>query len=87
MLAGDMFLPAALMISSFLRSTIVQVAVVVDLADVAGVQPAVGVDRLGGLLGQVAVAAHHDSAADQHLAVVGELDLDARRRRARPCRS
>ena len=60
MFAGDMFLPAALMISSFLRSTIVHVAVLVDLADVAGVQPAVGVDRLGGLLGQVAVAGHHD---------------------------
>ena len=30
------------------------------------------------LLGLVAVAAHHDVAADQHLAVLGELDLDAR---------
>ena len=33
-----------------------EVAVLVELADVAGVQPAVGVDRLGGLLGLVAVA-------------------------------
>ena len=40
------------------------------------------VERLCGLLGHVAVAGHHDVAADQHLAVVGELDLDARRRRA-----
>ena len=47
MFAGDMFLPAALMISSFLRSTIADVAVGVDGGDVAGVQPALGVDRLG----------------------------------------
>ena len=59
-----------------------QVAVVVECADVAGGQPAVGVDRLGGALGLVAVAGHHDLAADQHLAVVGEPQLDARQRPA-----
>jgi hypothetical protein len=34
-----------------------EVPVGVDRADVAGVQPALGVDRLGGLLGLVQVAA------------------------------
>ena len=87
MFAGDMFLPAALMIISFLRSTIFRIAVVVELADVARVQPAVGIDRLGGLLGHVAVADHHELAADEHLAVLGELDLDARAPAARPSRS
>jgi len=47
MLLGDMFFPAALMISSFLRSTI-RSAVGLDARDVARMQPAVGVDRLGG---------------------------------------
>ena len=61
------------MIISFLRSTIRDVAVVVDLADVAGVQPAVGVERLGGLVGHVAVAGHHD---------VGRARAARRRRRA-----
>ena len=82
MFAGDMFFPPALMISSFLRSTMLQVAVVVELADVAGVEPAVGVDRLARLLGHVAVAGRDERAADQHLAVVGELDLRSRRGRA-----
>ncbi len=50
-LAGLMFLPPAVMISSFLRSTTLEVAVFVDLADVAGVQPAVVVEGLGRLLG------------------------------------
>ena len=76
--AGEMFLPPAVMISSFLRSTILQVALVVELADVAGVEPAVGVDRLGGLLGHVPVALHDLRAADQDLAVLGELQLHAR---------
>ena len=35
------------------------VACVVDVPDVAGVQPAVGVDGLGGGLGVVEVADHH----------------------------
>ena len=59
-----------------------QIAVLVELADVAGVQPAIGVDRLGGLLGRAAVAEHHDLAAHEHLAVIGDRDLDAGRGRA-----
>ena len=57
-----------------------QVAVVVELADVARVQPAVGVERLGGLVGIVEVAAEHVAAPADHLAVLGELDLAARDR-------
>ena len=37
-------------------------ALVVEVADVAGVEPAVGVDRLGGGLGLVPVAGHEDRA-------------------------
>ena len=47
------------------------VAVLVDRGDVAGVQPAVVVERLGRALGQVAVADHHDLRAREQLAVVG----------------
>ena len=56
------------------------VAVLVDRGHVAGVQPAVVVERLGGAVGQVAVADHDDLRADEQLAVLGQLDLDARRR-------
>ena len=45
-----------------------QVARLVEHADVAGVQPAVRVDRLGGRRGVVEVAEHHVVAADQQLA-------------------
>ena len=58
-----------------------QVAVLVELADVAGAQEAVLGHRLGGLLRLVAVAEHHHVAADEQLAVVGQLHLDAGRRR------
>ena len=44
-----------------------QVAVLVEDADVAGVQPAVG-DRLDGVGGPVEIAAHDVGAADDHLA-------------------
>ena len=52
---------------------ICQVARVVERADVAGVQPAVGVDRRGGGLRVVEVAEHDVGPAQQHLArsVVG----------------
>jgi hypothetical protein len=59
-----------------------QVAVLVELTYVAGVQPALVVDRLTSLVRVVAVAARHDAAPDQHLAVFSELDLHARRHRA-----
>ena len=82
MFAGDMFLPAALMISSFLRSTIVTK----PSSSIAATSPVCSqpsrVERLGGLLRLVAVAAHHDPAAHEQLAVVGEPDLDARDRPA-----
>ena len=46
-----------------------QAAVGVDLADVAGVEPAVAIDRLGGRLGLVVVPLHHVRSARQDLAV------------------
>ena len=53
-----------------------EVALVVQLADVAGAEPAVTADRLrgGGLV--VPVAAEHHVAPEQHLAVVGDPDRD-----------
>src|ERR671914_1470250 len=59
-----------------------QVAVLVEFAHVARVEPAVVVHRLAGLVGLVAVAGHDELAADQHLAVVRKPDLGARGRRA-----
>src|SRR5690606_40866240 len=50
-------------------------ALVVDLAEVAGVEPAV-LERLGGRLLVAPVLAEHDAAGQEHLAVLG----DARRR-------
>ncbi len=70
-----MFLPPDVMIRSFFRSVILRKPVGVELADVAGVHPAVGVDRLGRPLLVAVVAGHHQRAADQHLAVVGDPQL------------
>jgi hypothetical protein len=53
------------------------VAVLVGAADVAGVQPAIGVDRPRGGLGVVEVAAHDLRAAHAHLAVLAGAELDA----------
>ncbi len=50
-------------------------AVVVELADVAGVEPAFRVDRGSGGLGQVVVPLHDLRAPDQDLPVLGDLDL------------
>ena len=72
---------------SFLRSVMRTRPCVVELADVAGGEPAVAGQHLGGLLGQVVVAAHDAAAADHDLAVVGDPDLGARHRLARRCRS
>ncbi len=56
-----------------------EVAAGIDGPDVAGVQPAVGVDRLGGRLGGVIeVSDHHHLAAREDLAGVGQCDLHAR---------
>ena len=60
-----------------------QVAVGVERAEVAGVQPAVGVDRGRGRLGVVEVAAHHGLAAHDDLARLAGRGVGARRRR--PC--
>src|SRR5208282_4285839 len=64
-----------------------EVAARVHHPDVAGVEPALGVDRLRRLLRIVEVAAHHVVPADEHLARlaagqlpsfrIGDADLDA----------
>ena len=59
-----------------------QVPVGVDVADVAGVQPAVGVDRVGRGLRVVEVALHHLRTPDPDLAV----GVDAERLLASPGR-
>src|SRR5262249_50243343 len=60
-----------------------QVTVLVQLADVAGMEPAIGVERLGGLLGLLAVADEVQGGPEQALAVVGEPQLHAWERLAR----
>ena len=78
MLDGATFLPGGGDDQLLLAVDDREEAVVVEGADVAGVQPAVVVDqRAGGLLLQV-VAGGVDRAADQDLAVLAELDLHAR---------
>ena len=54
-------------------------AVLVEVADVAGVQPAVGVDGLGGGLGLVPVAGHEDRAGDADLAGLADAERRCRR--------
>jgi len=75
MFAGDMFLPAALMIV-LLAVDDCHVAVLVDRGDVAGVhQPSASTACAS--FPDPAVALHHDGARQQ-LAVVEQLQLDAR---------
>ena len=62
----------------------VEVAVGVHHREVAGVHPAVGVDRLGGALGVVPVAEHHRVAARAELARLAPADGGARTRGRRP---
>jgi hypothetical protein len=57
----------------------VQVAVGIGVADIAGVEPAVGLDGVGRRLGLVQVAEHHLGAAHQHLAGLARLDFLASR--------
>ncbi len=57
-------------------------AVIGELADVARVQPPVGVDRLGGRLRLAPVAEEHRVGADEDLAVVGDRHLDPGHRSA-----
>ena len=77
-----MFLPPAVMMMSFLRSVMRRKPSCVELADVAGVQPAVGVDGLGAGLGVLEVAQEHAGRAREDLAVVGDAQLDAGQRPA-----
>ncbi len=79
MLAGVRFLPPAVMMMSFLRPGDRQVAVLVERAEVAGVQPAV-LDRAEARGGAVVVAVEDVRALDQDLAVLGDPQLDARER-------
>ena len=81
MFFGAMFLPPAVMMISFLRPVIAEEAVLVELAEIAGVEPAVD-EGLGGGLGLLVVAEEHVGAPDQDLAVVGDLHLDAGEGRA-----
>ena len=66
----------------FLAVDDLEVAVAVQLADVAGVQPALGVDQLGRRLRLPEVPGGVDRAPDQDLAVVGQADLDPGQGRA-----
>ncbi len=52
--------------------------VLVELADVAGGEPAVGVEHLGSELGLAVVAAHHAAASEQDLSIrLRDLDFGA----------
>src|SRR5204863_6609540 len=53
----------------------------VDLTQVTGVKPALGVERLSGLLGPVIIALHDVGAAHADLAVYGDLHLNLRQDR------
>ena len=81
MLAGARFLPPAVMIRCFLRSVMRRIPLRVELADVAGLEPAVD-DRLGGRLGVLEVAGEHQRTAEQDLAVVGDPAFHRRHRPA-----
>ena len=52
-----------------------QEALGVKFADIAGVEPALGINRLGGCLRQVVVAVHHAGTFQKDLTVLGDLDL------------
>ncbi len=58
-----------------------EVAELVALHEVAGVEPSVGVERRRPI-GRIEVADHHVGPADEHLAVLGERHLDAGQREA-----
>src|SRR6185436_20699933 len=59
-----------------------QMAARIDEARVAGAEPALGVDDLARGLLVLEVALEDDGPAHQHLATLGDLDLDARARPA-----
>ena len=64
------------MISSFLRSVIRRKPSRIHLADVAGVEPPLGVDHLRRLLLHAPVALHDVGALGQDLAVLRDPHLD-----------
>jgi hypothetical protein len=57
-----------------------QVAIGVEKPGVAGHEITLGIDRFGGGVGALVVFLEQHRPLDQHLAVVGNLDLDAGRR-------
>src|SRR5437667_3479898 len=73
---GATYLPPEVLIRSFLRS-VMQEAVRVELADVAGVEPALAVPALGGGLRPAVVAEGDVGAARQDLAVGRDAQLAA----------
>ena len=66
---GAMFIPPAVTMRSFLRSVMKRKPVLVDPADVAGGEPAVGQEDLGGRLGLLEVALGDVGPAPEDLAV------------------
>ncbi len=78
---GASFLPPDVTIRSFLRSVIDRYPSV-ELADVAGVKPAVGVDHFRRRLGLLPVALHQVRPAREDFAVVRDAQLDAGQRDA-----
>ena len=80
MLVGEMFLPLEVMIEVLLAAGDAQVAVL-ELAEVAGAHE-VAHEGLGRRLVVAVVALEHVRAAEQDLAVLGDLDREAGQRRA-----
>jgi hypothetical protein len=69
-----MYLPPEVLRSSFLRPVMRYEALLVDRAEVARVEPALGVERVRVGVGAVQVAAGDVRALRQDLAVFGELE-------------
>ena len=49
-------------------------AIALEAREIAGVEPAVGIDRLRGEIGRAVIAAHHVAAADMKLADLAVAD-------------
>ena len=73
---GATILPPEVLSSSFFRSVMIEEAIGVEVADVAGAEPAIGVETLGIIVGLVPVAGKDRRPADQQFAVFGEFQLD-----------
>ena len=67
-------------------------AIALEAREIAGIEPAVGIDRLGGEIGRAVIAAHHVGPADMQFADLAVGDdgavaaddpgFDARQQRA-----